>query len=249
MKFIDEIVFGRKPIEELMASDQQIDKLLVEQKMSGEFEILLRKYAKDHKIPLSKVPQHKLDKLCKFKNHQGVIAFISATPFYDLDDVLQLTYEQGRTPLLVILDNITDLRNIGAIARSAYWFGADAIVYSIKNAPPINSLAVKISAGALLHIPVCRVQSIVQSLQYLKDSGITILGTGMLDKQMSATLESVKNPLAVVMGSEERGMSREVKSYCDEIISIPGKGNLDSLNVSVATGVVLYEIYKQREAK
>ncbi len=245
MKFADDIVFGRKPVEELLNSDRTIDKILLEQKMSGPFEKEMRQYAKIQKIPLSKVPQAKLDKLSNYQNHQGVVVFTTAIQFYELEDVLQLSFEQGKTPFFLILDNITDIHNIGAIARSAHWFGVDAIVYSLKNAAALNGMAVKISAGALLEIPVCRVSSIVKALDYLKQSGLTIVGTDVSEKDLT-TLNVLKEPLAVIMGSEEKGMSREVKSFCDHLIHIPGKGNIDSLNVSVATGVVLYEIFKNR---
>lgn len=245
MKFSDDIVYGRKPVEELLDSDRTIDKILVEQKMSGPLEKQLRQYAKTHRIPLSKVPQNKLDRLVQYKNHQGVVAFTTAIQFYELDDVLQHTYEQGETPLFLVLDNITDIHNIGAIARSAHWFGVHAIIYSLKNAAPLNSAAVKISAGALLEIPVCRVSSIVKALEYLQQSGITIVGTEVTKEEFSKR-EVLNAPLAMIMGSEEKGMSREVKAFCDHLMHIPGKGNIDSLNVSVATGVVLYEIFKTR---
>jgi len=245
VKFADEIVFGRKPVEELLDSDRTIDKILLEQKMSGPFEKELRNYAKTHKIPLSKVPQNKLDKLSNFKNHQGVVVFTTAIQFYALEDVLQHSFEQGKTPLFLILDNISDIRNIGAIARSAHWFGVDALVYSLKNAAPLNSMAVKISAGALLQLPVCRVASIVKAIEYLKQSGLTIVGTDVAQKDL-AEQGIWQTPLALIMGSEEKGMSREVKALCDHLMHIPGKGNIDSLNVSVATGVVLYEIFKNR---
>lgn len=245
MKFADDIVFGRKPVEELLDSERTIDKILLEQKMSGPFEKDIRQYAKTHKIPLSKVPQNKLDRLSGFKNHQGVIVFTTAIQFYALEDVLQHSFEQGKTPFFLILDNITDIRNIGAIARSAHWFGVDAIVYSLKNAAPLNSMAVKISAGALLELPVCRVSSIVKALEYLKQSGLSIVGTDVTEKEFQKE-EHFNAPLAIVMGSEEKGMSREVSALCDALMHIPGKGNIDSLNVSVATGVVLYEVFKTR---
>jgi len=174
VKFADDIVFGKKPVEELLDSDRTIDKILLEQKMPGPFEKLLRGYAKDNAIPLSKVPQNRLDKLAHYKNHQGVIVFTTPVQFYALEDVLQHSFEQGKTPFLLVLDNITDIHNIGAIARSAHWFGVDAIVYSLKNAAALNGTAIKISAGALLEIPVCRVSSIVKALEYLKQSGLSL---------------------------------------------------------------------------
>jgi len=245
VKFADDIVFGRKPVEELLGTNRTIDKILLEQKMSGPFEKEIRQYAKNNKIPLSKVPQNKLDKLSGFKNHQGIVVFTTAIQFYELEDVLQHSFEQGKVPFFLILDNITDVRNIGAIARSAHWFGVDAIVYSLKNAAALNSTAVKISAGALLELPVCRVSSIIKALEYLKQSGLQIVGTDV-SKETFSKKEAFIGPLAIVMGSEEKGMSREVSALCDALMHIPGKGNIDSLNVSVATGVVLYEVFKTR---
>lgn len=241
----NEIVIGRKPVRELLEQLEHLDKVWIDQKLTGDYEKEVRKLCREKEIPLTRVPTIKLDKLSKFKNHQGVLAFTTPIQFYKLEDIINQSYELGKSPCILIMDNITDIRNLGAVARTAYWFGIDCIVYSLKQAPPINSAAIKASMGALLSIPVCRVPSIVNALSYLKESGIKLIGSSLLDSQLPGEMDA-SVPMALILGSEERGISREVEQLCDMLVHIPGTSNIDSLNVSVASGVLLYEIFKQR---
>lgn len=239
-----DIIYGRQPVKEMFNSNVQIDKIWIDRKMTGEYEKQIRKLAKSKIIPLVKVPIQKLNTIIK-ANHQGILAFTTPVKYQDFDELVSDALDFEQNPVVLILDRITDVRNIGAIARSAHWFGVSAIVYSIKNAAPLNADAIKTSAGSLLHIPVARVSSIMHALLKLQEKGFHIAATGMRGDSLMGEIKH-SHPLAVVLGSEETGVSREVFRMADSVMTIPGTGNTDSLNVSVSAGVLLYEIYKQR---
>jgi 23S rRNA (guanosine2251-2'-O)-methyltransferase len=178
-------------------------------------------------------------------NHQGLVAFISAIEYTDIEVLLPGVFEKGKTPFILILDSITDVRNFGAIARTAECAGVDAILIASKGAAQVNEVAVKTSAGALNRIPVCRNHNLKDAITFLKQSGLKILAaTEKADTLYYVT--DYKMPLAIIMGSEERGVSGEYLKLCDETIKIPLNGEIESLNVSVATGIVLFEAVKQR---
>jgi len=185
--------------------------------------------------------------------HQGLIAQLSLVNYIDIEDLMPFIYEQGRTPALLVLDGVEDVRNIGALARSAVWFGMDAIIIGTKRSAMINSFAYKSSAGAIKDIPICRVKSITRALQFLKDSGVKLVvadGEGAQGfpkdgKEKSKTDFDYREPIALVMGSEGVGASREVKALADGMVAIPGTGRVESLNVSVAGALLMYELYKE----
>jgi 23S rRNA (guanosine2251-2'-O)-methyltransferase len=178
-------------------------------------------------------------------NHQGVIAFLANITYYKTDELLQSVFEKGKMPFVLILDRITDVRNFGAIARSAECAGVDFIVIPSRGAAQINSDAIKTSAGALHRIPVCREDNLKTTIEYLKESGLKIYAC---HEKTENTIYSFDydQPLAIVMGSEENGISGEYLKRCDEQIKIPMAGTISSLNVSVATGIILFEVLKRR---
>jgi len=212
--------------------------------MTGEYEKQIRKITRNRTIPLVKVPVQKLDSITRAA-HQGILAFTTPVKYLELKDMLEDALDFEKNPVILLLDRITDVRNIGAIARSAYWFGVSGIVYSIKNSAPLNDAAIKTSSGALLHIPISRVNSIMNCIVEIKEAGFHIAASGMHGGTLMGNIKHSK-PLAVVLGSEEKGVSREIFAMADSVMTIPGKGNIDSLNVSVSAGVILYEIFKQR---
>ena len=236
-----DIVFGVQSVLETLRSGKEIDKILVQREL-GSIEVL--EFARLRGIPVQKVPTEKLDRVTR-KNHQGVIAFVSAINYAKLDNVVAGIYEKGETPLLLILDRVTDVRNFGAIARTAECTGVHAIVLPTKGAAQINADAMKTSSGALNFLPVCREESLAQTVKYLQESGIQVVGcTEKVSKNLYEVDMTI--PTAIIMGSEEDGISDELLKAADELASIPMAGRVGSLNVSVANGVVLYEAVRQR---
>jgi 23S rRNA (guanosine2251-2'-O)-methyltransferase len=195
-------------------------------------------------VPVQKVPLEKLNRIT-LKNHQGVIAFISPVTFQHIEDIIPSIYEEGRMPFIVVLDGVTDVRNFGAIARTCECAGVDAIVVPIKGGAALNGDAVKTSAGALLKIPVCREHNIVNALKFIVSSGIKVVAATEKASQ-NYTETSMSEPLAIVMGAEDEGVSPEILRLCDNMVKIPMLGTIDSLNVSVAAGVLIYEAVRQR---
>jgi 23S rRNA (guanosine2251-2'-O)-methyltransferase len=239
------IIIGRKPIIEALEEGKHIDKIFMLQSAESGPEIQqIKKICKERTIPLSYVPQEKLNRFTK-SNHQGVVALAALIEFMPLQDVIDEVVNRGEVPLFVVLDGITDTRNLGAIARSAYCFGAHGLIVPISNNAAITEEAVKTSAGALEKLSVCKVASIQQAFDILKLNGIAIAAT-TLDNADYITKLDFTVPLAVVMGSEDRGISSFVSKNSDQLIQIPMSENFDSLNVSVAAGIVCYEIFKQR---
>lgn len=241
----DQVLIGKNSVIEAFSSGKGIEKIYMDRTLKGEVEIAIRKLSTTHKIPLSKVPVSKVNDYAGTKNHQGVIAFVSPIEYQRVEDVLPLVYEKGETPLFVLLDGVSDVRNLGGIARSAWVMGAHALIYAAKDAARINEFAIKSSAGALLKIPVCRVTNIQDSISYLKESGVQILATS-LDAASQVSDVDMTLPTAIIMGAEEKGLGKHILRLSDQNIIIPQASDFDSLNVSVATGVVLYEINRQR---
>jgi 23S rRNA (guanosine2251-2'-O)-methyltransferase len=239
-----EFIFGMHPVMEAIKGGRQIDRVMVRQGLRGGAYHDLMKVITGYDIPWQVVPQEKLDHITR-KNHQGVIAWLSAIEFQDIENLLPRIFEEGNEPLLLMLDGVNDVRNFGAIARSASCFGAHAIIIPEKNSARISADAVKASAGALNTFPVCRVKSITKCLIYLKESGL---------KAISATEKAINNvnasaltgPVVIILGSEEKGISRELLTMSDIQVSIPVYGTISSLNVSVSAGIMLYEILRQR---
>lgn len=234
-----QVIFGKNPVLEAFASGVSIEKVYVLASLRGELEIKIRNLCKDHQIPLAKVPEVKLKDLVHKKNHQGVVAMISPIVYSSFDDLM--TEVTASRKFMVILDHVTDIRNIGAIARSAHYFGAAGIVLSGNFSGQINEDAIKTSAGALLKLKVCRINSLLASLGDLQNRGIITLAADMKGKTTLKDL-NISGPAAIVMGAEDKGLHYKILENVDEIVRIPGTGEFDSLNVSVAAGIFCYEI-------
>lgn len=236
--------YGFHPVLEALRSGKEIERILLKKGSRGHSIDEILKICKDRQIPIQEVPVEKLNRVTS-KPHQGVIAFIGVVEYQHVESIVPVLFEQGKTPLLLILDRVTDVRNVGAICRSAVCAGAHAVVVPSRGSAQINEDAVKSSAGAIHQIPLCRSYNLKDTLLFLKDSGISIIGvtektnTFMYDVDLSA-------PLALIMGSEEDGISPEYLKLCDATIKIPMTGPVGSLNVSVAAGVSLFEVVRQR---
>jgi 23S rRNA (guanosine2251-2'-O)-methyltransferase len=240
-----DIVFGIRPIIEAIKSGKEIEKILIQTGLNGELFSELNRLIKSNKIPFQFVPGEKLNRVTN-KNHQGIIAFISPISFQKIENIIPEIYEQGKTPLILILDRITDIRNFGAIARTAECSGVQAIVIPSRGAAQINSDAIKTSTGALFKIPVCREDNLKYTIDFLKDSGMQIVACTEKTEHFYYDID-YKNPTAIIMGSEEDGISPEYLKKTDFKGKIPLLGEIDSLNVSVACGIMLYEAIRQRQ--
>lgn len=241
-----DMIFGIRAVLEAIEAGKEIDKILIRKELQSDLakQLFAALQAKD--IPVQRVPMEKLNRLTQ-KNHQGVVAFAAAIEYQHITDIIPMLYEKGRTPLIVVLDGITDVRNFGAIARTCECTGVDAIVVPTRGSAAANADAMKTSAGALNLIPVCRENQLLDAVRYLKNSGLKIIGA--TEKATKRHLEAnYKEPVAIIMGAEDVGISAEIEQMCDEIVSIPILGNIGSLNVSVATGVLLYEAIRQRQS-
>lgn len=237
-------IFGIRPIIEAFNADQDIDKILVNKELKGDLLKELLTMAKGKNIPVTKVPESKLNRITR-KNHQGVVAYISSIAYASFDHVIDACYAKGVAPLILMLDRITDVRNFGAIARTAEVAGVHAIIIPEKSSAQINSDAVKTSAGALNFLPVSRVRNLYYALKDLKKLGLNVVG--VTEKTERRIYEAdFTSPTVLIMGSEEDGVSDELMGLCDEFVKIPVLGQIESLNVSVATGVVIYEAIRQR---
>ncbi len=224
------IVFGTRAVIEAIKSDKEVDKILLQTGLQNELIRELRTVMQEKNIPFQYVPPEKLNRITR-KNHQGVIAYVSEVVYHDISAILPGIFEQGKTPLILVLDRITDVRNFGAIARSAECAGVDAIVIPIRGSASVNSDAIKTSAGALHKIPVCRVENLKETIDYLKESGLTIAACtekGSTDHYKS----KLDGPLAVIMGSEEDGVSDEYLKRANVKVKIPMLGTIESLNVA-----------------
>lgn len=237
----DEMVFGIQSVLETLRSGQQIDKLFMEKELSHPE---IQQLAFQNRVTILRVPAEKLNRLTR-KNHQGVVCFTAVVQYVKLSNVIAEVYEQGEIPFFLILDRITDVRNFGAIARTAECAGVQVIVIPARGTAAINSDAMKTSSGALNHISVSREYDLADTIKYLQDSGIRVMAcTEKSYRDMYAS--DLTGPMAVIMGSEENGVSPELLRLVDGHVKIPLLGNVGSLNVSVATGVMLYEIVRQR---
>lgn len=244
MKHNIDMIFGIHPVSEALESGKEIEKILVDKNSYNENLFGIKKQAGKLNIPLQYVPLAKLDNITR-KNHQGVICFLSAIQYASLDNILDSCYAQGRDPFILVLDQVTDIRNFGAICRTAECAGADAIVVPAKGAALINADAVRTSAGALNYISICRENSLQKSVKFLKDSGLKIIASTEKTEQVLFK-QDLSGPIAVIMGSEETGVSNELLRIADQWVKIPMFGKISSLNVSASAAVVLYEIVKQR---
>ena len=238
------LLVGRKPVLEALEQGTAMEKIFLLRTATGADINTIKKLAKDLNIPVSQVPVEKLDYLTKVQ-HQGVVAWTSLLNYIDLQEGISYVVEQGQTPLFLMLDGVTDVRNVGAIARSALCCGAQGIILPTSHAASLTEDAIKTSAGALRKILLCRTPSVQQAMDVLRLNGIQILGTYM--KGSVPVYESNLNiPTVVIMGAEDTGISKDVLKRADQLIHIPMVNSFDSLNVSVAAGMVLYEAMRQR---
>lgn len=240
----DKFIFGKHPVMDAIQSGQAVDKVWVQIGSDGGFFAEIKNICKEFGVPMQMVPKEKLNRITR-GTHQGVIAFMSMIPYYKLEDVLPLIYEKNEMPLVLLLDSVTDVGNFGAIARSAEVFGVNAIVIGKKNAARINAEAMKTSAGALAKIPVCREQNVMKALEYLQLSGVKVASSDLKASKKVSEVDFT-GPTAILIGSEGRGVHYTLSEQADETFIIPQKGTTDSLNVSVATGIILYEASRQR---
>jgi 23S rRNA (guanosine2251-2'-O)-methyltransferase len=239
------LIYGHHPVVEAVRSGKAVEKIFFQQGVRGELEKEIRHLAKEYNIPLQVVPKEKLNKLAQ-GNHQGVAAYLALIDFLNIEDVLPFVYEQGETPLLLMLDTITDVRNFGAICRSAECMGVHAVIIPQSGAAPANDEAMKASAGALAKIRICRVRSLFSTLEWLQQSGVQVLATALTDRSIPVQEADFSLPTAILMGSEGEGVHPKLQKMSDQIIRIPQATEFDSLNVSVAAGIVLYEALRQR---
>ncbi|MFZ1783836.1 MAG: 23S rRNA (guanosine(2251)-2'-O)-methyltransferase RlmB [Ferruginibacter sp.] len=238
------LVIGREAVIEAMKTGKQLERIYLQSTVHGEVIDEIKKLAEKTLTPINKVPVEKLNNF-NVSNHEGCVALIAKVQYQDLQDVISFVVEKGETPLFLILDGITDIRNIGGIARSAYCFGVNAIIIPDKGVGALNEDALLTSAGALEEIAVCRVNSLMKTVDDLHLNGIKVYASEM--KAEKKTYETnFAEPCAIVMGGEEKGIYPALLKICDGQFQIPMTGDFDSLNVSVATGIILYEVMKQR---
>lgn len=237
-------IFGIRAVIEAIESGKSIDKVLVRRDLGGDLARELAGVLRQYGILSQRVPADRLNRIT-MKNHQGVIALVSPVTYHRLDNLLPSLYEEGRNPFIIALDGLTDTRNFGAIGRTADCSGVDGIVIPERNSVSVTPDAVKTSAGGLFYVPVCRERDIVSSVRLLRDSGVKVVGATE-KSAVNYTDIDYTGPVAVVMGSEDTGISDDVLRLCDELAAIPILGNIGSLNVSVAAGVLMYEVVRQR---
>jgi 23S rRNA (guanosine2251-2'-O)-methyltransferase len=238
------LIIGRQPLIEAIQSGRALDKILMQRNGTGEIVEEIRQLARENNIPVQMVPVEKLYSLTK-ANHQGVIAFAALVQYLDLQQVIDETVASGIPPLFVMLDGVTDVRNIGAIARTAVCCGAQALLIPDKGVGALNEEAMKSSAGALERIHVCRVNSLLKAVDTLHLNGIRVFTSEMQADKKIFELDMIA-PCCMVMGSEDKGVQPYIRKAADEHFTIPMTGRFDSLNVSVAAGIILYEAMKQR---
>lgn len=243
MKDNNNLIYGIRPVIEAIKAGKEVDKLFIQNGLKGELIPELRKLINEFQIPFQYVPIEKLNRMVR-ANHQGVACYISEIAYQPIESLLMSVFEKGETPLFIILDRITDVRNMGAISRSAVCAGAHGIIIPDRGGAPVNADAVKTSAGALNIIPVHKSHNIKTTIEYLKESGLKIVSVSEKGKKDYFTTQ-LTGPLALILGSEEDGVSGEYINRSDEVIKIPLQGEISSLNVSVAAGIILFEVVRQ----
>jgi len=227
-----------------MASGKSIEKIFIQRGIRNEGVLSLMKMARDREIPVVKVPVEKLDQFGAA--HQGIAGIVAPVSFYHTEDIIAQAYERGEDPLLILCDGITDVRNFGAIARTAHAVGVHGLIIPQTETAAINTEAVKTSAGALMKIPVCREKNLVQTIKTLKLNGIQVIASEVSASKFIFECD-LKIPTAIILGSEGEGVSKELLRIADELVKIPIVNAFDSYNVSVAAGMILYEVMKQRK--
>jgi RNA methyltransferase, trmH family, group 3 len=237
------LIFGMHPLLEALEAGREIDKILLKRGLRSEEVSRITALARERTIPLQIVPEERLTRLTR-KQHQGVIAFISEIEYTPLETLIPMLYEAGRSPFVLLLDGLTDVRNFGAIARTAECAGVDALIIPERGSVTVTADAIKTSAGALHRLPVCRVSSIMSAVSLLQASGLKIVAASEKARDVYTETE-LRLPLGLVLGAEDEGVSEEVLRRADHIVRIPQVGAIGSLNVSVAAGILIYEIVRQ----
>lgn len=237
-------IYGLRAIIEAIDAGKEIDKIFIKKDLSGELASELIEKVKQARIPVQRVPIERINRITR-KNHQGAVAILSAVIYHKLEHLVPQLYEEGLLPFIVILDGITDVRNFGAIARTCECAGVDAIVIPEHGSVSVGGDAIKTSAGALHHLPVCRERSTCGAVRFLRENGYKVVAASE-KADINYTQADYTTPVAIVMGSEDTGIDPEVIRQCDTFVSIPQFGKIGSLNVSVAAGVMMYEVVRQR---
>lgn len=238
------LLFGVRPVMEAIDAEKQIDKVYVKKGSDSPMVVKLIDMCRQFNVNFQEVPIEKLNRLTR-GNHQGVVAQMSPIEYFNIEEVLTDVERSGETPLIMLMDSVTDVRNFGAIARSAECAGAHAIIMSSKNSAPVNGEAIRSSAGALTIIPVCRVGSIKLVLKSLSDRGMQLVAASEKSDKVVYDADLTK-PSVIIMGSEDKGISKDILKMCDVQVSIPIIGSVESLNVSCAASVILFEAVRQR---
>ena len=241
-----EMIFGTRAVMEAIRAQRPIERVYVQTGLGNDLIKELIQTAKQHNVPYSFIPQEKLNRLSS-KNHQGVICLLSAVTYAQVEDLIDHAYAQGKEPFFLIVDRVTDVRNFGALARTADCAGLTGMILGDKGNAPLTGDAVKTSAGALHYMPVCRVTDMRKTIKLLKQNGIQVVACTEKADQVLFDVD-LKGPLAIVMGSEEDGISPELLREADVLAKIPMQGHIASLNVSVAGGIAIYEAVRQKMA-
>jgi len=239
-----DFIFGVRPVIEAIESEQNIDKILIQKGLKGEIVKELYRIVSNFQIPIQQVPVAKIEQITR-KNHQGVLAFLSPVEFYDIETIISNSFENGKLPFIVVLDQITDVRNMGSIIRSAECVGVDAVLVPAKGSARISADTVKTSAGAIFYLPICRTSEIVKQIKQIQKSGLQIICATEKTGDYYFNADFTK-PFALVLGSEEFGISPEIMRIADSYAKIPVNGKIGSLNVSNAAAVLMYEAVRQR---
>lgn len=241
-----DIIYGIRTVIEAVKSGQHLERVFVQKTLKGELYKELMLELHQTSTPISKVPSERINKFTK-KNHQGVVAMISPIQYHSLGHIIPQLFEEGKNPLILLLDEITDVRNFGAIARTAECLGVHALVIPSRGGAQVNEDAVKTSAGAFNYLPVCREKNLLDAARYMQESGFSIISCS---EKTDITLDQIDftSPTALIMGSEEHGISSELMNLSNKVAKVPMTGSIESLNVGVATGMALYEIQRQRKA-
>lgn len=242
----ENLIYGRHPIMEALQAGKTFDKLIVQTNLGGDYMQQLSAIAKEQEIPIQRVPVQKLNRLSNNNTHQGVAGFVSVLPYYTIEDLLSSAYSKGEDPLFLVCDSITDVRNFGAIARSAACMGVHGIIFPARGSANINAETIKTSAGALHQIHLCKVRFLDQAMTFLQQNGVQVVASSVHATAVSIDKIDFTVPTVIVMGAEGKGVSPKFLDMADKTAQIPMVGDFDSLNVSVATGIVLYEVVRQR---
>jgi 23S rRNA (guanosine2251-2'-O)-methyltransferase len=239
------LIYGHHPVVEAIRAGRAVEKVFFQQGLRGELEKEIRHLTREHGIPLQVVPREKLDKMVR-GNHQGVAAWLALVEFQALEDVLPFVFEQGEAPLLLALDGITDVRNFGAICRTAECAGVQAVIVPQSGGAPANEEAMKASAGALARIRLCRVRSLFSAVEWLQQSGVQVVATALGERSVPIYRADLTGPTAFLLGSEGQGVHPKLQKMADAVVRIPQATDFDSYNVGVAAGIALYEALRQR---